>query len=131
MQTVIVDTDIAIDYLRGDQYANKLMLSLWDRNTAYLSILSVYELYAGMRDDEAEDTEDFIDACIIEDVPIDITKKGGETYRLNRKKGATLTSIDCLVYSTAAIRGHKIATRKKDHYPEKKILFSLQTNPGE
>lgn len=131
MQTVLVDTDIAIDYLRGAGYARDLMFDLWDANTAYLSMLSVYELYAGMREDELEDTEDFIDACIIEDVTINITQKGGETYRLNRKKGITLTSIDCLVYSTAIIRGHKIATRNKEHYPDKKILLSLKINPGE
>ena len=89
MQTVLVDTDIAIDYLRGTDYARDLMFELWDANN------------------------------------------GGETYRLNRKKGTTLTSIDCLVYSTAVIRGHKIATRNKSHYPDKKILLSLQTDPGE
>lgn len=130
MQTVLVDTDIAIDYLRGAGYARDLMFELWDVNTAYLSILSVYELYAGMREDEVEDTEDFIDACIIEDVTIDITKKGGDTYRLNRKRGTTLTSVDCLIYATAIIRGHKIATRNKNHYPDKKILLSLQTGSG-
>jgi len=126
MQTVIVDTDIAIDYLRGDQYANELMLSLWDGNTAYLSILSVYELYAGMRDDEAEDTENFIDACSIEPVDIEITRKAGEIYRQYKKEGITLTSIDCLVNATAVVKGHKIATRNKDHYPDKKILLSLK-----
>ncbi len=126
MQTVIVDTDIAIDYLRGDQYANELLLSLWDGNTAYLSILSAYELYAGMRDDEAEDTENFIDACSIEPVDIEITKKAGDIYRRYRKEGITLTSIDCLVNATAVVRGHKIATRNKDHYPDKKILLSLK-----
>lgn len=123
MQTVIVDTDVAIDYLRGDQYANELMLSLWDENTAYLSILSAYELYAGMRVDEAEDTKNFIDACSIEYVDLEITEKAGEIYRRYRKEGITLTSIDCLVNATAVIRGHKIATRNKDHYPDKKLLF--------
>ncbi len=126
MQTVIVDSDIAIDYLRGDQYANELMISLWDRNTAYLSILSVYELYASMRDDEADDTKNFIDACIIEPVDIEITRKAGEIYRRYRKEGITLTSIDCLVNATAVVRGHKIATRNKDHYPDKKILLSFK-----
>lgn len=126
MQTVLVDTDIAIDYLRGDQFANELMLSLWDENTAYLSILSAYELYAGMRDNEAEDTKNFIDACIIESVDIEISEKAGEMYRKHRKGGITLTSIDCLVNATAVVRGHKIATRNKDHYPDKKILLSLR-----
>ena len=48
MQTILVDTDIAIDYLRGIHYAKELMHSLWDKNMAYLGILSVYELYADM-----------------------------------------------------------------------------------
>jgi len=126
MQTVIVDTDIAIDFLRGVQYANELMLELWDGNTAYLSILSVYELYAGMRDNETEDTEHFIEACSIEPVTIEITRKAGDIYKRYRKEGTTLTSLDCLVNATAVVRGHKIATRNKDLYPDKKILLSLK-----
>ncbi|TAL25863.1 MAG: PIN domain-containing protein, partial [Nitrospirae bacterium] len=105
MQTVVVDTDIAIDYLRGIQYANAFMNGLWENNRAYLSILSVYELYAGMREDEREDTENFINACNIETITRDIANKGGELYRQNRIKGVTLTSIDCLVAATAVING--------------------------
>ena len=122
MQTVVVDTDIAIDYLRGIQYANAFMDSLWENNRAYLSILSVYELYAGMREDEREDTENFINACNIETITRDIANKGGELYRQNRIKGVTLTSTDCLVAATAVINGHKIATRNVSHYPDKKLL---------
>jgi hypothetical protein len=126
MRTVIVDTDVAIDYLRGIQYANELMLGLWDGNTAYLSILSAYELYAGMRDNEAEVTENFVNACIIEPVTIEITRKAGEIYRRYRKEGLTLTSIDCLVNATAVVRGHKIATKNREHCPDKKILLPLK-----
>lgn len=131
MQTVLVDTDVAIDYLRGLEFARELMLKLWKSNSAFLSILSVYELYAGMRDDEEEDTENFINACVMEDITLDITKKAGYAYRLNRKKGITLTSIDCLVYATAVISGHRIATRNHDHYPDKRILAHLQTGKSE
>lgn len=130
MQTVIVDTDIAIDYLRGLQYAKDLMLSLWDTNTAYFSIMSVYELYAGMREGELEDTENFICACSIEPVSVDIAKKGGELYRHYRSQGITLTSIDCLISATAIIRGLKIATKNKNHYPDKKMHFHLESAKG-
>ena len=126
MQTVLVDTDIAIDYLRGCPYARELMLGLWDGNAAYLSILSVYELYAGMRDSELEDTENFVNACIVESVSIEITRMAGKIYRRYRKEGVTLSSIDCLVHATAAIGGHKIATRNAGHYPDKKMLLSLK-----
>ena len=62
MQTVLIDTDIAIDYLRGHKEAIELIAPLWEENRAFLSILSVYELYAGMREKEKDDTEVFIRA---------------------------------------------------------------------
>ena len=123
MQTVLVDTDIAIDFLRGLDYARELMTKLWKGNGACLSILSVYELYAGMRDKEREDTENFIDACDIEPLTIEVSKKAGDLFKKYRKDGLTLTSIDCLILGTAIVRGHKIATRNKEHFPDKKMLL--------
>ena len=123
MQTVMIDTDIAIDYLRGKSSAKDLILPLWKTNTAYLSILTVYELHAGMRENEKEDTNNFINACNIEPITIEIAKKGGEIYRHYRTQGITLTSNDCLINATAIVKGHKIATRNKAHYPDKKIIW--------
>ena len=125
MQTVIVDTDVAIDYLRGLEYAKELMIRLWKKNTAFFSILSVYELYAGMRDNESTDTDNFIDACVVEPITIEIARTAGDIYKRHRKEGLTLTSIDCLVNATADVKGHKIATRNKSHYPDMKLLFPL------
>lgn len=125
MQTVLIDTDIAIDYLRGREYARDLLFLLWERETAFLSILSVYELYAGMRNNEQEDTDNFIHACIIEPVTIEISKKGGELYRKYRSEGITLTSLDCMINATASIKNHKIATNNTDHYPNKDILIEF------
>ena len=125
MQAVIIDTDIAIDYLRGKQDARDLIFSLWDINMAYLSILSAYELYAGMKEDEEEDTENFINACNIEPVTIEITKKAGELYRKYRRQGITLTSLNCLINATAIVGRHKIATKNREHYPNKEILYSI------
>jgi predicted nucleic acid-binding protein len=119
----MIDTDIAIDYLRGISSAKDLILPLWKTNTAYLSILTVYELHAGMRKREKEDTNNFISACNIEPVTIEIAKRGGEIFRHYRTQGITLTSTDCLINATAIVRGHKIAARNKEHYPDKKMLW--------
>ena len=123
MQTVLIDTDIAIDYLRGAPDAKTLLLPLWNNDAAYLSLLSVYELYAGMKDNEKEDTENFIQACNVEPVTIEIAKKAGELFRKFRGQGVTLTSLDCLINASAITRGHKIATRNKEHYPNKEVLL--------
>ncbi len=123
MLAVLIDTDIVIDYLRGSREAAELVGPLWKSDRAYISILSVYELYAGMRPAEAEDTERFIDACHIDTVTLAIAKQAGEIHREWRAKGVTLTSVDCLVAGTATINGRKIATRNKNHYPQKGLLL--------
>ena len=125
MQTVLIDTDVAIDFLRGEPYARDLLLPLWDLSRAYMSVLTIYELYAGMKEKERESTNDFIGACLIEPVTQEIAAKGGEWRTSYREKGITLTAVDCLIASTALLQGHKIATRNVRHYPDKKLLLTL------
>jgi predicted nucleic acid-binding protein len=125
MQTVLIDTDVAIDFLRGESYTRDFLISFWDMNRAYLSVLSIYELYAGMKEKERESTDDFIGACLIEPVSQEIAAKGGELRASYREQGMTLTAIDCLIASTAILQGHKIATRNARHYPDKKLLLNL------
>jgi predicted nucleic acid-binding protein len=125
MQTVLIDTDVAIDFLRGEPYARDLLLPLWDLGRAYMSVLTIYELYAGMKEKERGPTSDFIGACLIEPVTQEIAAKGGEWRASYREKGITLTAVDCLIASTAFLQGHKIATRNVRHYPDKKLLLTL------
>ena len=122
MPGVLIDTDIAIDYLRGDQAVVPLLHGLWQAGQAYLSVLSVFELTAGMRDKEKAATMNFIAACTVADVTPDIAAKGGDLYRKYRAKGVTLAPIDCLIAATAQARSLKVATRNVRHYPEKGLL---------
>ena len=126
MPGVLVDTDVAIDFLRGAAYAQPFLATLWREEKAVLSVLTVYELTAGMRDSEKLQTHNFIDACIVEHISQDIARKGGELYRKYRGKGVTLTALDCLIAATALEKGYKIATRNVRHYPEKGILATLR-----
>ncbi len=125
MRTVIIDTDIAIDYLRGMDYAKTLVDPLLDSNSAFVSVLTVYELHAGIRKEKETSTNDFISACSVELVTPDVAIKGGTLYRHYREKGITLSTIDCLIAATALINGHKIATRNTAHYPEKGLLIHV------
>ena len=126
MQTVLIDTDVAIDFLRGEPYARDLLLPLWNLSRAYMSVLTIYELYAGMKEKERESTNDFIGACLIEPVSREIAARGGEWRAFYREKGITLTAVDCLISATALLQGHKIATRNFRHYPDKKLLMDLR-----
>jgi predicted nucleic acid-binding protein len=125
MPVVLIDTDIAIDYLRGDSAVTPFLHHLWQDGQASLSVLSIYELTAGMRDKEKVATRNFIDACTPVDVTQDVTFKGGELYRKYRAKGITLAPIDCLIAATALVHGCKVATRNLKHYPEPGIIHEI------
>ncbi|MFZ3207792.1 MAG: type II toxin-antitoxin system VapC family toxin [Geobacteraceae bacterium] len=125
MPGVLIDTDVAIDFLRGEAYAQPLLASLWREGRAVVSVLTVYELTAGMREKEKIATRDFIDACLVEDVSPDVAMRAGELYRKYRAKGITLNSLDCLIAATALVMGCKLATRNVKHYPEKGLLLNI------
>lgn len=122
MPVVLIDTDIAIDYLRGDAAVAPLLHRLWQEGQACLSVLSIFELTAGMREKEITATQNFIAACTAVDVTREIAFKGGELYRKYRAKGITLAPIDCLIAATALVHGCRVATRNLKHYPEPGIL---------
>jgi predicted nucleic acid-binding protein len=120
---ILIDTDVAIDYLRGREYARQFLHTLWDQEKAHLSILSVYELLAGMRRGEEEATRSFIEVCYVENLDFGIVARAGTFYRKYRRRGITLMLLDCLIMATAAVRGLKLATRNIKHYPEKHMLL--------
>ena len=115
MQTVLLDTDVVIDFLRG---RSSILVPLIENAVAYLSILSVYELYAGMRVEEEKVTNDFIQACHIEPVSMEIAKAAGMTRLKYRQQGITLSVVDCIIAETARLHHHQVATDNKKHYPD-------------
>lgn len=125
MPVVLIDTDIAIDFLRGEAYAQPLLAGLWKSGQAVLSVLTVYELTAGMREKEKAATLNFIAACPILEVTSEIAIKGGELHLRYRGKGITLSSIDCLIAATALVKGGKVASRNVRHYPEKGLVLDI------
>lgn len=125
MPGVLIDTDVAIDFLRGEAYAQPLLASLWREGQAVVSVLTIYELTAGMREKEKIATRNFIGACTMEDVSPEVAMRAGELYRKYRAKGITLNSLDCLIAATALVKGCKVATRNVKHYPENGLVMDV------
>jgi predicted nucleic acid-binding protein len=126
MKSVLVDTDILINFLRGREKAKDFLLSLLEESTIYCSVISIAEIHAGMKEHEREKTIEFIDGLNIVDVTRDIAEKAGKYKREEKKQ--ILELDDCFVAATAFIKGVILATGNGKPYPMediKKEIFTL------
>lgn len=115
MNAVLVDTDILIDFLRGRAKAKNFLLSVINNSSICCSVITVAEIYAGMRDHEREKTDNLIDSLNIIDVTREIAEKAGK-YK-STHKGHNLELDDCLIAASAFVKKAVLATCNNRHYP--------------
>ena len=119
----IMDTDVCIDFLKGQEYVISLINELLVSESAYLSILTYYELLRGAYTKKQQKAvEDFVNGFEVLNIDKEITNIGAKFYRDYRKKGITLSTVDTLIMATAKKYKLKIITRNVRHYPEKDLL---------
>ena len=56
MKKFLIDSDILIDFLRGKESAKKYLIKLSENSPLYCSVVTISEIYAGMRKSEEEKT---------------------------------------------------------------------------
>jgi len=119
----IIDTDICIDFLKEKEYAVKLLSEILNNEDYYISILTHYELLKSAFSQKQQNIiQNFVELLEIINLDEDIIESGAEFYRKYRKKGITLSNIDCLIMATAKEKNLKIVTRNVKHYPEVDLL---------
>nr|MBI3613475.1 type II toxin-antitoxin system VapC family toxin [Nitrospirota bacterium] len=119
MSKIILDTDVLIDVLRG-RHATKVFLDeVTDRSIPCCSVISVAEIYAGMRPEENEATADLLDGLVIFPVTRPIAELAG--HFKNRTRQRRLDLADCLIAATALVEGASVATGNAKDYPMSEI----------
>jgi len=116
---VLLDTDILIDFLRGEQGARDFLSALPEEATPCCSVITVAELYAGMRESEWERTTELIDSMIVLPITKEIAELAGRFKR--EAKGFDLELSDCFIAATAVIEATTLATRNAKHYPMSQV----------
>jgi len=119
MKNVLVDTDVLINFLRGRQAAKDFLFSLLDESVFYCSVITVAEIYAGMREHEREKTAELIDSLNVVDVSREIAEKAGKYKRDEKKEKLELD--DCLIAATVFAKKAVLATGNAKHYPMRDI----------
>lgn len=115
MKNIVLDTDILINFLRGQETARDFLSSLIDEATLYCSVITVAEIFARMREHERKKTEELLDSFNLIEITKEIAEKAGN-YK-NRIKSQTLELDDCLIAASAKSIRAILATENIKHYP--------------
>lgn len=125
MKPVLVDTDVLINFLRGKQQAKEFLLAQLDSGPILCSVITVAEIFAGMRPHEQEKTRGLLDNLEVIPVTRAIAEKAG-LYKGEIKSHA-LELDDCLIAATAHLHKATLATGNDRHYPMDDIKITVVT----
>lgn len=115
-----VDSDVLIDYLRGQRWARDFLLKIRKKRTPIISVINVAEIYSG-KEIKNPVKRKIIDQFLseFEIVPLDenLAKYSGE-IRLNYQ----LPFADAIVAATAIYTQSVLVTRNVKHFSKIKNL---------
>ena len=112
---LLLDTDILIDYLRGQVKAVAFLKKT--RRRLLVSALTVAELHVGVREGaERQVLDDFLGLMEVVALTPEMARLGG-LWRRDYGKSHGTGLIDALIAATAEIGGSTLATLNEKHYP--------------
>lgn len=125
----LVDTDIAIDFLRRREYARELLEHWAEEGLLSISTLTHLEIYQGMKAGEERATNAFLDGLISVAVDIPIARRAGTMLGELRSKGVTIGIADAIIAATALQFGAPLLTNNVEHYPfpDLKVIRGSET----
>jgi predicted nucleic acid-binding protein len=113
--SVLIDTNVIIDYLRGKQAAITFINSLADQPAT--SVVVVAELYAGVRDGrERTQLEALLRMTTIYSLSQTAAVQGG-LFRRQYGKSHNVGLEDSLIAATALAEGVTLVTLNGKHFP--------------
>jgi len=113
----ILDTDIAIDFLRRRDYARDLLNHWASEGLLAISTLTHLEIYQGIKTGEEGATNAFLDGLVSIVVDIPIARRAGTILGGLRSKGMTIGIADAIIAATALQFGAPLLTNNVEHYP--------------
>lgn len=119
MTKIVLDTDVLIDVLRGRKAAQAFLEDVMDRFVPSCSVISVAEIFVGMRQEEERATRTLLDGLVIIPVTQDIAEVAGR-FRY-KTKNRRLELADCLIAATVFVEGAVLATGNMKDYPMPEI----------
>jgi len=118
--SILLDTDILVDFLRGHTKAVAFVNTHSAR--IILSSIVVAELYAGVKgDDEQAALDDFVSLFRVVPISAEIAKIGG-LYKRDYGKSHGVGLADAILAATAETEDAELKILNSKHYPMMKGL---------
>lgn len=115
---IIVDTDVLIWVLRGQEnWVSQFEKTVLDvQGNVFITPVQTAEIYAGVRSKEERAVKDFLTSLRSLDLTSEIGKLAGR-YMNDYGKSHGVTLADSLIAASAVVKGLKLWTANKKHYP--------------
>lgn len=115
--SVLVDTSVLVDYLRGNQMAAELLEQERAAEPLHASEITRLEVLAGMRASEEDQTRSFLSTLVWHPVDAEVAEEAGSLGRHWLPSHHTIDSADLAIAATAISIGARLLTRNVRHFP--------------
>ncbi|MDP8931388.1 MAG: type II toxin-antitoxin system VapC family toxin [Actinomycetota bacterium] len=124
--TVLIDTSVLIDHLRGNPDARQaLTMAADDGERLAASVVTKVEVLAGMRPEEEAATRRLLD--VLDWIPVDdaIAEHAGQLANRYLRSHPGVDPVDSIIAATADTLDAALWTRNLKHFP----MFPQLTSP--
>ncbi|MEJ7745127.1 MAG: type II toxin-antitoxin system VapC family toxin [Nocardioidaceae bacterium] len=115
--TVLVDTSVLIDYLRGHPKAGRLLERERKLALLHASEITRLEILAGMRAVEEETTRALLSTLVWHPVDEVVSEEAGSLGRQWLPSHHTIDGADLAIAATAIVKRARLLTRNIRHFP--------------
>lgn len=117
---LVFDTDVLIDILKGKTTTIEQVEKLSEKaELLSCSVITVGEIFAGMKEEEEKATRKLLDGLITWEVSEEIAELGGRLK--NKTKSHLLYLDDCLIAASSLNIGAVLVSKNVKHYPFKAL----------
>lgn len=123
MPDILIDTDVVIEWLRGNEMVVDRLISIkHSGKIIFYSPVTKAEIFHGLRSGEKEKTMDFFISCNSISINDEIGEKAG-MYLAQFYKSHSLALGDALIAATCYVHKISMFTLNRKHYPMQDIQF--------
>ena len=116
--TILIDTSVLIDHLRGDEAARRALANAAQQGERLASsVVSRVEVLAGMRPEEEPPTRRLLSALDWISVDDEIAERAGVLANRFLRSHPGVDPVDFIVAATAEIHDAILWTRNVKHFP--------------